>query len=162
MLPIGTIQSFDPMCWWWLQHSWRPLVLVCLPNTTSQILHRSKDVLDCYKLPLELCTGQALEAAAKMHIKRAKECLATLIRRDVPAAQSVPCFAHCLYLCLQDAGRKKILLRAALDVVREVDKLIKYSPKGSHLFSEKLAEENSSGVTLSLFLLHNEQHVKEQ
>ena len=135
---------------------------MCLPNTTSQILHRSEDVLDCYKLPLELCTGQALEGAAKMHIKRAKEWLATLIRRDVPAAQSVPCFAHCLNLCLQDPGRKKILLRDALDVVREVDKLIKYSPKGSHLFSEKLAQENSSGVTLSLFLLHNEQHVKEQ
>ncbi len=37
-------------------------------------------------------------------------------------------------------------LRDALDLVREIVKLIKYSPKRSHLFSEKLTESQDFGV----------------
>ena len=56
------------------------------------------------------------------------------------------CFAHSLNLCLQDAGRQIPLLRDALDTVREIGKFIKFSPKRSHLFNQKLVEADSDSV----------------
>ena len=47
---------------------------------------------------------------------------------------------------MQDVGRQIPALRDALDIVREIGKLIKYSPKRSHLFSQKLAEADSDSV----------------
>ena len=49
-------------------------------------------------------------------------------------------------LCLQDAGRQITVLRDALDTVREIGKLIKNSPKRSHLFNQKLIESESDSV----------------
>lgn len=74
--------------------------------------------------------------------------LATQIKREVPAALSLHCLAHCLNLCLQDAGRKLTTLRDALELVRKITKLIKFSPKRAHLFGKNLAESESEGVTL--------------
>ncbi len=78
--------------------------------------------------------------------------LATRIRNEIPAALPVHCLGHCLNLCLQDAGRKMPCLRDALDLVREIVKLIKYSPKRSHLFSEKLTESQDFGVVTPIFI----------
>ena len=72
--------------------------------------------------------------------------VATQIRDSNPAALPVHCFGHCLNLCLQDVGRQVPALRDALDIVREIGKLIKYSPKRSHLFSQKLAEADTDSV----------------
>ena len=58
------------------------------------------------------------------------------------------CLAHCLNLCLQDAGRNLPLLRDALDAVKQITRLIKNSPKRAHLLAEKLAQSEVSGVTL--------------
>ena len=65
-----------------------------------------------------------------------------------PAALPVHCFAHSLDLFLQDAGRNLVFLRNALDTVKEIAKLIKCSPKRSHLFSEKLAQPENGGVSI--------------
>ena len=46
-----------------------------------------------------------------------------------------------LNLCLQDVARQIELLRDAIDVVREIVGLIKYSPKCTHLFNEKLQSD---------------------
>ena len=62
------------------------------------------------------------------------------------AALPVHCFGHCLNLCLQDVGRQIPTLRDALDIVREIGELIKYSSKRSHLFSQKIAEADSDPV----------------
>ena len=60
------------------------------------------------------------------------------------------CLAHSLNLCLQDAGSQIPLLRDALDTVRDIVKLINYSPKRKTLFSEKLHDHsvscNNSGL----------------
>ena len=60
------------------------------------------------------------------------------------------CLAHSLNLCLQDAGRQIPLLRDALDTVRDIVKLINYSPKRKTLFSEQAHDRsvscNSSGL----------------
>ena len=59
------------------------------------------------------------------------------------------CFAQSLNLCLQDAGRKVVLLRNGLDIVREIVKLIHFSPKRKHLLSEKLSNEGENkGVNI--------------
>ena len=55
--------------------------------------------------------------------------VATQIKRESPSALSVHCFAHKLNLCLQDVGKQLVFLRDALEVVREIAKLIKFSPK---------------------------------
>ena len=59
--------------------------------------------------------------------------VATQIKKDNPAALSVYCFGHSLNLCLQDTGRKVSLLRNVLDTVREIFKLLQFSPKRFHL-----------------------------
>ena len=66
--------------------------------------------------------------------------VATTILKKNPAALPVHCLAHSLNMCLLVAVRQVQLLRDALDVVKEMCQLIKFSPKQSHLFSEKLAE----------------------
>ena len=76
---------------------------------------------------------------------------ATQIRNQVPAAIPVHCLAHCLNLCLQGAGRKLTFLSDALDTVRKIAQLIKFSPKRAHLFSEKLANQKEAvAVTIKV------------
>lgn len=54
------------------------------------------------------------------------------VKNEVPAAIVVHCFGHCLNLCLQSAGRKL----DSLDLVKEIAKLIKFSPKRPHLLQK--------------------------
>ena len=53
------------------------------------------------------------------------------------------CCAHSLNLCLQDAGRKLVCLRDALEICRGIVDLIRLSPKRLHLFSSNLQASNS-------------------
>lgn len=125
-----------------------PLGLFCLPDTKADTIATViKDLLLRCNLPLNMCRGQAYDGAANMQGKRAG--VAARIKNDNPAAISVHCFAHSLNLCLQDAGRQISLLRNALETVREIAKLINFSPKRSHLFKEKLMQsEHLGGVSL--------------
>ena len=81
-----------------------------------------------------------------MHGKRSG--VATRIRTEQPAAIPVHCFAHSLNLCLQDAGRGLVCIRDALELCREIFKLIKLSSKRAHLFS--LNSGASSGGEVGL------------
>ena len=122
-----------------------PVGLFALPNTSANtITEVIKDLLIRCDLPLSPCRGQAYDGAATMQGQR--KGVATQIRDSNQAALPVHCFGHCLNLCLQDVGRQIPALRDALDIVREIGKLIKYSPKRSHLFSQKLAEADSDSV----------------
>ena len=99
-----------------------PIGLFCLPNTTSETLFAVvKDILIRCALPLAQCRGQAYDGASNMQGKR--NGLVTRIKREVPAALSVHCFAHSLNLCLQDVARQLTFIRDALDVVREIAKI---------------------------------------
>ena len=115
------------------------------PNISAQALSEAlKDILVHCNLPLSMCRGQAYDGAAAMQGKR--KGLATLIRKECPAAVSVHCFAHCLNLCLQDASRIIPLIRDSFDVV-EIEKLILWSPKRKHLFSTQM-KLHTTEVTL--------------
>ena len=123
-----------------------PIGLCRVPNTKAETLFKViKDLLIRCSLPLALCRGQAYDGAANMQGKRTG--VATRILSEQPAALPVHCFAHSLNLCLQDAGRKLVSLRDTLQLCREIFKLIKLSPKRSHLFSSNL-EASSCGVDL--------------
>ena len=122
-----------------------PLGLFCLPNITANTLTTVlKDLLLRCNLPLSLCRGQAYDGASNMHGRR--KGVSTQIWNENPAALPVHCFAHCLNLCLQDVGRQIAPLRDALDVVKEISKLIAFSPKRAHLFSTKLSASSSDDV----------------
>ena len=111
----------------------------CIPNIKAETLFVAlKNVLACCGLSLSLCRGQAYDGASAMQGRR--KGLATLIKTEVPAALPVHCLAHSLNLCLQDASRKILLLRDAIDLVREIAKLINFSPKRKYLFNEKLLQ----------------------
>ncbi|XP_066265791.1 zinc finger MYM-type protein 1-like [Branchiostoma lanceolatum] len=92
-----------------------------------------KDTLLRTGLPLKLCRGQAYDGAANM--KGHRSGVATRIKTEEPAAVPVHCWAHSLNLCLQDTCRQIAVLRDALDLAREIDRLINYSPKRKTLFN---------------------------
>ena len=79
--------------------------------------------------------------------------LATLIKMENPAALSVHCFAHCLNLCLHEAGRNLVLLRDALDTARNCKATcINYFSKKVQPLNEKLvqSEAGHTGVSIKL------------
>ena len=124
-----------------------PVGLYCLPDTKAETLHSIVlDILTRCSLPLKICRGQAFDGAASL--QGIRNGLATRIKRENPAALSVHCLAHCLNLCLQEEGRKLPFIRDALDTVREIAKLIKFSPKRSHVFSQKLSQSETHGVNI--------------
>ena len=124
-----------------------PIGLCCLPNTKAETLYTViTDILAHCCLPLSQCRGQSYNGASNM--KGSQSVLATRIRAQAPAAVPTHCFAHCLNLCLQDAGKNLPFLRDAIELVREIVKIIKYSPKRAHLFSQKIEEHDTSQVSL--------------
>ena len=82
-------------------------------------------------LPIGQCRGQAYDGASNMlgHINGVAAC----IQKDEPSAIYVHCLAHCTNLCLQTVGRQVAPVRDALELVREVSQLIRFSPKRSTL-----------------------------
>ena len=91
---------------------------------------------------MEMCRGQAFDGAASM--QGIRKGLATLIKMENPAALSVHCFAHCLNLCLHEAGRNLVLLRDALDTARNCKATcINYFSKKVQPLNEKLVQSEA-------------------
>ena len=105
-----------------------------------------KDLLIRCELPLQLCRGQTYDGAANMLRKRSG--VAARMLDENAAAIPVHCFGHCLNLILQDAGRKLVLIRDTLDLVKEICNLIRFSPKRLHLFSTNLQLSTDDITTL--------------
>ena len=119
-----------------------PIGLVQLSDTFANTLVTAiKDMLRRCNLPLGMCCGQAYDGAANMQGLR--NGVATQIQAEVPLAIPVHCLAHCLQLVSQEAGRKCRSLREVLELVKEIVKLVKLSPKRSTLFVQNL--ENYEG-----------------
>ena len=55
--------------------------------------------------------------------------VATRILQEQPAALPVHCLAHSSNICLEDAARKLVCLRDAIEICKEIYKLIELSPK---------------------------------
>ena len=123
-----------------------PVGLCRVPDTKAETLFKViTDLLIRCDLPLALCRGQAYDGAANMQGKRTG--VAARVLQQQPAAIPVHCLAHSLNLCLQHAARKLPTLRDAIELCREIYKLIELSPKRSFLFASNLALVGS-GVSL--------------
>ena len=123
-----------------------PIRLCRVPDTKAETLFQIiKDLLIRCNLPLALCRGRAYDGAANMQGRRTG--VAARIKNEQPAALPVHCCAHSLNLCLQDAGRRLVCLRDALEICKGIVDLIRLSPKRLHLFSSNLQASNS-GVGL--------------
>ena len=117
-----------------------PVGVVAVPDTTGDTLFNViKDVLIRLNLPIRNCRGQAYDGASNMqgNIKG----VATRVQEVEPSAIHVHCLAHCLNLCLQEVAKQCSLVRDALDIVNEILKLIKNSPKRSEVFKSIKADE---------------------
>ena len=111
-----------------------PIGLVKLTKTDAATIFAAlKDVLLRCILPVNTCRGQAYDGAANMsgHLSG----VASRFKVEEPAALYVHCFAHSLNLCLQDASRSCTPIRDSLELVMEIVKLIKFSPKRTTLFN---------------------------
>lgn len=116
-----------------------------LPNTKAETLFNFiKNLLIRCNLQLASCRGQAYDGAANMQGRRTG--VVTRVSNEQPAALPVHCCAHSLNLCLQDAGRKLVYLRDALEIYRGMIDFIRLYPKRLHLFSSNL-QASSGGVT---------------
>lgn len=125
-----------------------PIGMVAVPDTTGDTLFRVvKDSLIRMNLPVKNCRGQAYDGASNMQGNF--KGVATRIQQEVPSAVHVHCLAHCLNLCLQDVTRLCKPVREALDLVNDILKLIKASPKRSQLFDE-VRSRDDSGATPNL------------
>ena len=114
-----------------------PIALCRVPDTKAETLFKViTDLLIRCDLPLGMCRGQAYDGAANMQGSRTG--VATRILQEQPPAIPVHCLAHSLNLCLQGAARKLSTLRNALELCREIYKLIELSPKRSFLFASNL------------------------
>ena len=116
-----------------------------MPNITASVLTVAiKDILIRCSLPLVQCRGQAYDGAANMlgHLRG----VATQILSEEARAIPVDCFAHCLNLAVQDSAKKCEPIRNALDVVLEICKLIKLSPKRSLIFQQCKDDLSISGT----------------
>ena len=107
-----------------------------------------KDLHTRCNLTFSLCRGQAYNGAVNMQGKRSGVAARFLSKN--PAAIPVHCFAHSLNLCLQGIRKNVVSIRDAIEIVKEVGKLILYSPKRLHLFSSTLQLASDSGVSLKL------------
>ena len=92
-----------------------------------------KDLLTRCNLTFSLCRGQAYDGAANMQGKISG--VAARFLSENPAAILVHCFSHSLNLCLQGIGKHVACIRDAIEIVKEVGKLILYSPKRLLLFN---------------------------
>ena len=112
-----------------------PVGLFSLPNSTANtIVAVTKDILVQCGLPLSLCRGQGYDRASSMHGRRTG--VVAQVFSENAAALPVHYFALPLNLCLPDAGKQFELLRNALEIVREMGKLIKFSKASSSLFTK--------------------------
>ena len=111
-----------------------PIGLVQLTTTDSITIFKAlKDVLLRCVLPVSMCRGQAYERAANMSGRL--HGVATRFKEEEPAALHVHCLAHSLNLCLQDVCRSCNSVHDSLQLVMEIIKLIKFSPKRTTLFN---------------------------
>ena len=121
--------------------------LVQVPSTTSSTITTViKDVLIRCALPITQCRGQGYNGAVNMmgHLNG----VARRIKDEESTAINVHCSAHSLNLCLQDAAKQCSPVRNTLDMVMEIIKLIKNSPKRSLIFEKCKQDLSHPGPSL--------------
>lgn len=101
------------------------LGLVQLPDTKALTLFNViKDVLLRCSLPIANCIGQAYNGAVNM--SGVRNGVQALMKKEADHGLYFHCFAHRLYLCVQDVTRKGQLLQNCMDFIFQLVQLIRF------------------------------------
>ena len=112
-----------------------------LQSTQSEdLLHMIHDVLLRLDIKVNSLRGQCYDGASSMAGCRSG--VAVQLLKEEPTALYTHCYGHSLNLACSDSIKKTALMRNALDVVLEITKLIKKSPRRDALL-QKLKQELS-------------------
>ena len=110
-----------------------PIGMFNVPQTdSSTILTAIKDVLMRCSFPIEKCRGQGYDGASNMMGRL--NGVATKMKQQESAAITVHCLGHSTNLVLQDVCKKVKPVRDALNITKEISRLVKFSPKREVLF----------------------------
>ena len=82
------------------------------------------------------CRGQCYDEASNM--SGIKNGVATQIAKEEKRAVYTHCYAHSLNLAVGNVIKRSKVCSDALDVAFEITKLVKFSPKGTHLIGLNL------------------------
>lgn len=102
----------------------------------SDILSSITDILLRMNLSFSNCRGQCYDGASTM--QGARHGVAKLISDEQPKAIYTHCYGHAFNLATGDAIKRCKIMKDALDIIFEVSKLIKYSPKRDVQFENSL------------------------
>ena len=96
-------------------------------TTAESMVFIVKDTLLRMNLKIEHCRGQCYDGASAM--SGVKKVVAKSITDVEPRAIYTHCYGHALNLGVSDCIKKSKVIKSALDLVAEILKLIKQSPK---------------------------------
>ena len=97
-----------------------------------------KDSLLRLNLKLEHCRGQCYDGASNM--SGIRNGVAKILTNEEPRAVYTHCYGHCLNLAIGDAIKNSKVMKSCLEVVYEISKLIKKSPKRDAIFQRLKSE----------------------
>ena len=112
--------------------------------TAAALLAIIEDTILRMNLKLQHCRGQCYDGASVMSGTRGG--LAKLVADKEPRAIFTHCYGHALNLSVGDTIRQCQVMKSALDVVMEISKLIKKSPKRDAVF-QRLKENLAPDCT---------------
>ena len=105
-----------------------------VPNISADTLVTYiKDVLHRLNLNIQNCRGQCYDGASNM--TGIKSGVSALIKKEEKKAILTHCYGHSLQLAVGDMIENIKLLKDMFDITKEINKLLKYSPKRDNLFS---------------------------
>ena len=117
--------------------------LYTLESTSAEaIVSTIKDILLRMNLRIDMCRGQCYDGASNMSGSHSG--VATQIVSLESRALYTHCYGHALNLVTQDALRGVKIMVDTLDIVYEITKLIKKSPKREAIF-KKIKEDVTTG-----------------
>ena len=102
--------------------------------TSNALVAVIRDVLLRLNLKIECCRGQCYDGASAM--AGAKKGVAKVLCEEEPRALFTHCYGHALNLAIGDAVKQCKVMRSALEVVYEISKLLKKSPKRDAAFDK--------------------------
>lgn len=111
---------------------------------SDTIVTAIKDSLVRFNLSLDKCRGQCYDGASNMLGN--KSGVAQQILQVQPRAHPTHCHAHSLSLSVKDATVNSKILTDAMDIVREISILIKFSPKREKMLDDIKTDENYDNV----------------
>ena len=121
-----------------------------VPNTkASTIIMVVRDVLSRFNISFSYLRGQCYDGASSMAGSRSG--VATLVQQEEPRAVFTHCYGHALNLACLDSLKGSKLMKDALDIVYEIMKLIKKSPRRNSAF--QLLKEKMSPASPGIRIL---------